>query len=297
MIYDAIVVGMGPAGVSAAIYLKRAGLQILCLDKAMIGGTLNFIDKVDNYPGIISINGPSLSAQMYKQILDLDIEFKNQNVLDIIDGPVKKVVMKTDEYTCKNVIIATGRIARSLGLEYEEELMGRGISTCALCDGALYKNQDVAVIGGGNSALSEALYLANICKTVYLVHRRDSFRADQEIIDKINNQHNVEKILNTKVISLHPSDGKLESITLENGRTLKIGCMFTYVGYVPGTKFSTSLDIMDAQGYIEVDSNCETKIKGIYAVGDIIKKDLYQIVTATSEGAIAATHIIKNCKN
>lgn len=296
MIYDAIIIGMGPAGVSAAIYLKRAGLQILCLDKAMIGGTLNFIDKVDNYPGIVSINGPVLSSQMYQQIKDLDIPFKNQNVLDILDGEEKKVITKNEEYTSRNVIIATGRIARSLGLEHEEELIGKGISNCALCDGALYKNQDVAVIGGGNSALSEALYLSNICKHVYLVHRRDTFRADQELIDQINKQQNVELITNAKVVSINPKEERLDSITLDNGRTLSVSCMFTYVGYVPGTKFNTGLDIMDEQGYIPVDQNCETKLKGIYAIGDIIKKELYQIVTATSEGAIAATHIIKNSK-
>ena len=201
-----------------------------------------------------------------------------------------------EEYSCRNIIIATGRIARSLGLEHESELMGHGISTCALCDGALYKGKDVAVIGGGNSALSEAMYLSKICRHVYLIHRRDVFRADQQLIDQMNNQQNVEQILQAKVDSLLPKDGKLESITLDNGRTLQVSCMFTYVGYVPGTKFHTSLPIMDEQGYIEVNQNCETEIKGIYAVGDIIKKDLYQIVTATSEGAIAATHIVKNIK-
>ena len=297
MIYDLIIVGMGPAGVSAAIYAKRAGLSLLCLDKSMIGGTLNYIDRIDNYPGFYNITGPELSFKMYDQLKELEVEFKNKNVLDVEDGIVKKVITENEIYECKNVIIATGRVSRSLGLENEDELLGKGISHCALCDGALYKDKVVAVVGGGNSALSEALYLSSICKKVYLIHRRNEFSVKGQIVNDIKSKQNVEFFMERKIAKLNKLENKLSSIELDNGIELEIACLFSYVGYVPGTKFATSLDIADERGYILVDEKCMTKINGIYAVGDIIKKDLYQIVNAAAEGAIAATDIANKLRS
>lgn len=298
MLYDLVIVGMGPAGISAAIYAKRAGLNILCLDKMMPGGYLNFIDRVDNYPGFYNISGPELAFKMQEQLKELEVPFVMENVVDIeINDDIKNVITSKNSYLTKNVIIATGRVSRQLGLENELELEGKGISHCALCDGALFKGRDVAVVGGGNSALQEAKYLANICNKVYIIHRRDSFRADAELVQEIENQHNVELVKNVTITKLLSDGDKLIGVELSNGLSLDIACLFSYVGYVPGTKFATSLNITDKDGYIDVDDNYETKISGIYAIGDIIKQRIYQIVTATSDGAVCATIIFDRLKS
>ena len=295
MIYDLIIIGMGPAGVSAAIYAKRAGLNVLCLDKAMIGGYVNYIDKIENYPGMI-MSGPDLAFKFYEHIKQLDIEFVNKEVLSVVLGDVKKVVTCDNEYSCKNVLIATGRIPRKLGLDNEDELEGKGISHCALCDGAFYKDKVVAVVGGGDSALQETLYLANLCEKVYLIHRRDEFKAANYLLDKVQNKDNIVRILNTSISCLETKDERLSSILLDSGDELEVDGLFVYVGFVPGTKFATELEITDKDGYILVDKNFETKVKGIYAVGDIIKKDVYQVSTAIGDGAYAAINIIEKCK-
>lgn len=295
MIYDLIIVGMGPAGVSAAIYAKRAGLNILCIEKNMVGGYLNFIDRIDNYPGFYEITGPDLAFEFLNQVKKTGIDVKKAKVLDIKNGDVKKVITDKGEFESKYVILATGRVSRELGLEHENELIGRGISHCALCDGTLYKDKEVAVVGGGNAAIQETLYLSSICKKVYLIHRRDKFTAQEELLNKLDKLDNVEKIMNSKIDKLNVTDDvRLDSVVLDSGRVINVPCLFTYIGYVPGTKLS--LDIMDESGYVQVDNYCESSEDGIYAVGDIIKKELYQIVTATSEGAIAATKIVERCK-
>lgn len=298
MIYDLIIVGMGPAGISASIYAKRAGLNILCVDKMMPGGYLNFIDRVDNYPGYYNISGPELAFKMQDQLKELEVPFVMENVIDIkVNDNIKIVVTSKNSYSCKNVIIATGRVSRQLGLENELELEGKGISHCALCDGALFKGRDVAVVGGGNSALQEAKYLAGICNKVYIIHRRDSFRADVQLVNEIDNQQNVEFIKNVTITKLISDGNKLVGVELSNGTSLDIACLFSYVGYVPGTKFATSLNITDKDGYIDVDDNYETNILGVYAVGDIIKQRIYQIVTAVSDGAVCATIISDRLKS
>ncbi len=295
MIYDLIVVGMGPAGVSAAIYAKRAGLNVLCLDKAMIGGYVNYIDRVENYAGMI-MSGPDLAFNFYEHIKELDIEVINKEVLSVIDDNVKKVITNDNEYLCKNVLIATGRVPRKLDLENEDELEGKGISHCALCDGSFYKGKVVAVVGGGDSALQETLYLSNLCEKVYLIHRRDEFKVTGSLLDKIQEKDNVVRIMNTSISALGMEEGRLNSILLDSGDELEVDGLFVYVGFVPGTKFANELGITDENGYIIVDKHFETKIKGIYAVGDIIKKDIYQISTAVGDGAEAAINIIEKCK-
>lgn len=297
MIYDLIIIGMGPAGISASIYAKRAGLNILCLDKTMPGGYLNFIDRIDNYPGVYNITGPELAFNMYNQVKKLDINFKNANVLNIIsDVDTKKVVTANEDYLCKNVIIATGRISKKLGLAHEEELIGKGLSHCALCDGILYKDEKVAVVGGGESALSETLYLADLCSKVYLIHRRSKFTVNEKLFEKILNKQNVEILYDTEITALNVENEVLASITLNNEKILKVSCLFSYIGYVPGTKFADELNLTNQKGYIEVDDNYQTKIDGIYAVGDIIEKEMYQIVTAVAEGAMASNCIINKLK-
>lgn len=296
MIYDLIVVGMGPAGVSSAIYAKRAGLNVLCIDKAMIGGYLNYIDKIDNYPGLYGISGPDFAFKLYEHIQELDIEFKNENVVSIVDGDIKEVVTNLEKYLCKNVIIATGRTSRMLGLNGEEEFLGRGISHCALCDGTFYKNKKVAVVGGGDSALQEAIYLSNIADEVYLIHRNSKFRAFSNLIDKINEKNNIVKLMNTNIVDLKSAEGKLVGIELDNGRTLDVDGLFVYIGFVPATEFANELGITNTDGYIVVNDKYETKLKGIYAVGDIILKDVYQISTAVADGVYASINVIENCK-
>lgn len=295
MIYDLIIIGMGPAGVSAAIYAKRAGLNVLCLDKAMIGGYVNYIDKIENYPGMV-MSGPDLAFKFYEHIKELDIEFVNKEVISVIDGDVKKIVTSDEEYLCKNVLIATGRVPRKLGLVNEEELEGRGISHCALCDGAFYKGKTVAVVGGGDSALQETLYLANLCEKVYLIHRREEFKVAGSLLEKIQDKDNVVRIMNTTISELGIEDDKLSSILLDSGDDLEVDGLFVYVGFVPGTKFANELGITDEDGYIVVNKSYESKVKGIYAVGDIIKKVVYQVSTAVGDGAEAAINIIEKCK-
>ena len=295
MIYDLIIIGMGPAGVSAAIYAKRAGLNVLCLDRAMIGGYVNYIDRVENYPGMI-MSGPDLAFKFYEHIKELDIEFVNKEVISVLDGEVKKVVTSDTEYLCKNVLVATGRVPRKLGLNNEDLLEGRGISHCALCDGAFYKGKIVAVVGGGDSALQETLYLSNLCEKVYLIHRRDEFRVTGSLLEKIQDKDNIVRVMNTNITELEIEEDRLHSVLLDSGDELEVDGLFIYVGFVPGTKFANDLEITDENGYIIVNNKFESKRKGIYAVGDIIKKDIYQVSTAVGDGAVAAINIIENCK-
>lgn len=292
MVYDLIIIGLGPAGVSAAIYAKRAGLNVLCFEKAMIGGYLNFIDKIDNYPGLYGISGPDFAFNLYDTIKKLNIEVENKEVINIEDGDLKKVLTSNDSYLCKKVLIATGRMPKNLGLENERKLLGKGISHCALCDGMFYKDKDIAIVGGGASALQEALYLSNICNKIYLVVRKDKFNIEGELVNKVNEKINISKIMGVNVIGIDEEGNHLANIKLDNEEVLNVAGLFIYIGFEPCTYFANSLGITNSEGYILVDNNYESNIKGIYAVGDIIKKDIYQISTAVGEGAVAATKII-----
>lgn len=294
MVYDLIIVGMGPAGVTAAIYAKRAGLNVLCFDSSMIGGYLNYIDRIDNYPGLYGISGPDFAFKLFDTIKELNIDYYNKKVIKIEkDGEYKKVIAEDNEYKCKNVIIAIGRKMRKLGLDKEDELLGKGISRCALCDGNFFKDKDVCVVGGGNSALQEALYLANICNKIYVIHRRDNFRADKELINRLINKDNIEIIYNANVKELLTNKGVLSGVRLDNKVEIDVSGLFVYIGFVPDTEFISNLNITNEEGYILVNDKYETKIKGIYAIGDIIKKDIYQIGTAVADGIIAVTDIIE----
>jgi len=297
MKYDYIIIGAGPAGVSAAIYAKRAGLKVLLLDKGMIGGYLNFIDRVDNYPGCKHITGPDLAFQMYEQVQELNVEFKNEEVIDLVNLEDKKeVITNKGKYETRFILIATGRVSSNLGLEHEKELLGKGISHCALCDGNFYRDKDVAVIGHGEGALREALYLARMCHKVYLINRFKEFKAPKLVINQVREKGNIIEINEVMVKKIMVQDGVLGGIVISNGREIKIAGMFTYVGYKPEAKFKTNLNIMDDNGYIKVDCNCETKIKGIYAAGDVVRKEVYQIVTAVGEGAMATVDVIKKIR-
>lgn len=289
MTYDSIIIGMGIAGISAAVYAKRSGSNVLLLEKMRPGGIINTIDKIENYPGFKSITGPDLAFQLFDQVNALQVPYKMEEVINIsLENDIKIVKTTCSEYRALNVLIATGRSPILLGLPNEEKLIGKGISTCALCDGYLYKGKEIAVVGGGNSALQEALYLSNIVNKIYLIHRRDQFRGDEELVSRVKEKENIEILYNSQVTELKENNDELKSIVINNEKELPVSAMFVYIGYAPKTEFAKELGITNPVGYIEVDENFETKVPGIYAAGDIIIKKVYQIVTAASEGATAA---------
>lgn len=299
--YDVIIIGMGPAGITSALYLKRANLNCLIIEKNTPGGLLNKTSTVENYPGIIQITGPDLAYKFYEQLNAQQIPQKFEEVKEIIDNnDYKKVVTNKGEYTAKKIIIAIGREPKKLKNTNEERLEGKGISFCSLCDGTLYKNEEVSIIGGGNSALEEALYLSDICKKVTIINKSNSLKGDSILIDKVNDKENIEVINNSEVKEFHGKNDKLEYVTLKTDKEdkdLYVKACFIFIGYEPATKFLKNLDILDEKGYINVDEARRTKIKGIYAAGDIVKKEAYQIITASSDGAIAAVSCIKDLMN
>ena len=297
MTYDLIIIGSGIAGITAAIYAKRSNLNVLILEKSAPGGLLNKIDKINNYPGYKEIAGMELAEKLFEQIKELNIEINYEEVINIeLLNDLKKVVTTDDEYITKSVLIATGRVPKKIGLENEEDLYGRGLSTCALCDGNFFKGKDVAVIGGGNSALSEALYLSNIVNKVYLIHRRNEFKAEENIIKQVLEKDNIEVVYNSQVTNINKENEIVSSISINNDYQINVAGVFVYIGYHPGTNFIERLSITNPNGYIITNGFCETGIPGIYAAGDIIEKQVYQLVTAASEGAIAAININKDCK-
>lgn len=287
---NTVIIGAGVAGVTAAIYLKNAGIPFVLIEKGVVGGQINRASQIENYPGIPSIDGPSLAFNLYEQLKKLDIEIKFDEVkrIEIVDNK-KYVYLIGEQIECQNIIVATGRKPRQLGLENEEKYIGQGISFCALCDGHFFKEKEVAVVGGGDSALEEASYLSNICKKVYLLHRNNNFRAQNTFLEKVRNNKKIIIKENVNIIKLN-GDKNLNSIELDNGEVLNINGLFIYIGNVPDVSF-ISLD--NENGYIIVDKNMETNIKGIYACGDVVLKKTYQLTTAIGEGAIAANSIIK----
>lgn len=290
--FDVVIVGCGIAGMTSAIYLKRSNLNVCMIEKNAPGGQLNMINEINNYPGFESIDGPTLAFNVFNQIKKLEVPYKYANALEIIDNIEYKMI-KTDkeEITCKNVVIATGRRPRELGLQNEKRLLGKGISYCSICDGTLYKDKVVAVVGGGNSAIESALYLAEICQKVYLIHRTESYRAENTLMENIKEKENIELIKNAKITELKEKDDKLSSVIINDGKEIKCNGLFINVGNVPIPIKCKNLKL--EENYIVVDNKMESNIEGIYACGDIIKKDVYQITTAISEGTIAAINIIK----
>ncbi len=292
--YDLIIIGMGISGVSAGIYAHRAGLKVLILEGSTPGGTINGISKIENYPGISSISGPDLAYNLFTEINKLGIEYKLERVTDVILEKVKKIKTTNNVYEAQNLLIASGRRPKMLGLKNEEKFLGRGISTCALCDGALYKNSDVAVIGGGSSALSEALYLANIVNKVYLIHRREEFRGEDTLVRELKEKNNIELILNNEVTELKIENNVLKGIILKDGKVINVKGIFIYIGFIPNTDFLINTEIAMDSGYILVNEHHKTNIKGVYASGDVVKKDIYQIINAASEGAEAVVYMTSN---
>lgn len=296
--YDVIVVGSGPAGITSAIYLKRANINVCIMEKSAPGGQLNKSSTIENYPGFNKISGPELAYSFYEQILKLDIPFINEEVIKIEDKTSYKIVETNKKtYTCKGIILALGRKPRSFDNKNVSLLEGKGVSYCSLCDGPLFKNQDVSIIGGGNSALEESLYLSDICKSVTIINRRDVLRGDKMLVDKVLKKDNINILYNSEVVEFNKKDDFLESLLINtNGKLnkLDVKACFIFIGYVPATDFLSNLDILDEKGYIKTDKNLKTDIPFIYACGDTINKQVYQIVTATGEGAVSAISFIND---
>lgn len=292
--YDLIVIGMGIGGITAGIYAKRGNLNVLLLDREAPGGMLNKIEKISNYPGLINVRGVDFSQKLFEQVRDLEIPYKFEEVIELkVEDDVKKVITNRGEYLCNNVVIATGTKPKFLGLDNEKDLLGRGISTCATCDGAFYRGRDVAVVGSGNSALQESLYLSNICNKVYILNRKNGFKGEDILIDKVKNTPNIEIICEVNIKEYNEVEGKIESIVLDNGTKLNVSGVFIYIGYRPNSDIFKNLNITNMDGHIIVDENFETNIEGVYAIGDVIKKDIYQLITASSDAIHAVSNISK----
>lgn len=292
--YDIIIVGAGPAGLTAALYAGRANKKILVLEAKAYGGQIVSAHEVSNYPGIQSISGIDYATNLYNQVIDLGVEVKFETVLSITDD--KEVTTNKEKYQAKAIILATGAENRKLRIENEEELVGKGVSYCATCDGNFYKGKDVAVVGGGNSALEDALYLSDIVSKVYLIHRRDEFRGEAKLISDIKKKGNIELILNSNVTKINGTD-KVESITVNNEKEIKVDGLFIAVGQEPKNIIFKDVIDVDDKGYIIAVDDVHTNKKGIYVAGDAREKLLRQLTTAVSDGSIAATVAIKEMEN
>lgn len=288
--YDIIVIGGGPAGLTAAIYAKRANKSVLVLEKATFGGQITFSPKVENIPGFTEVSGNEFADKLVEQALAQGVEFEFCEALEIKDGATKTVVTDSGEFESKAVIIATGAKHRHLGIEKEEEFIGNGISFCAVCDGAFFKGQDVAVIGGGNSALVEALQLSELCKTVYVVQNLDYLTGEAALCKRIDEKNNIKVILSTTVDSI-VGDDTFKGININtNGNIseLKIDGMFVAIGLIPQNEAFANVLTLNNYGYADYDENCTGEKAGIFVAGDCRSKTIRQVTTAVADGAVSA---------
>ena len=288
---DIIIVGSGPAGMSAAVYGKRAGLSVLVIEKVYYGtGQVAESSHVDNYLGIPGINGYELGEKFRSHAEGLGVEFKDGEVIRFEKADDRWYVhLKNGEtLESKTVVYAAGAAHRHLGVPGEEELSGKGVSYCATCDGAFFKGKDVAVVGGGNTAMDDAIYLSDICNKVYLVHRRDVFRGDATTLMKLEETENIELVVPAKVQEVK-GEQVVTALQLEDGRSLEVSGVFVAVGMQPATSMLQGIVLMDDNGYIIADETGRTSAAGFFAAGDVRTKELRQIITAVSDGANAAT--------
>ncbi|USS88682.1 thioredoxin-disulfide reductase [Fructilactobacillus cliffordii] len=291
--YDVIVIGAGPAGMTAALYASRAELSVLMLDRGVYGGQMNNTAEIENYTGFKSILGPDLSEKMYESSTQFGVEYAYGEVTRIeLAGDQKIVHTAEDQFEAPAVIIGSGSEYRKLGVPGEDEYGGRGVSYCAVCDGAFFKNEDVVVVGGGDSAVQEATYLANLAKKVTVVHRRDQLRAQKILQERAFARDNIEFVWNSNVTEILGDGKKVSGVALKNNQTgatseLPTAGVFVYVGILPITEAFKDLGITDEQGWILTNDEMETNVPGIFAVGDVRKKHLRQITTAVGDGGVA----------
>ncbi|PFK35180.1 thioredoxin-disulfide reductase [Bacillus cereus] len=293
-IYDVIIIGAGPAGMTAAVYTSRANLSTLMLERGIPGGQMANTEDVENYPGYESILGPDLSNKMFEHAKKFGAEYAYGDVKEIIDGKeYKTVVAGKKEYKTRAIIVASGAEYKKIGVPGEKELGGRGVSYCAVCDGAFFKEKELVVIGGGDSAVEEGVYLTRFASKVTIVHRRDALRAQKILQDRAFQNEKVDFIWNHTVKEINEENGKVGSVTLVDVNSgeeqeFKADGVFVYIGMLPLSKPFTELGITNENGYIETNERMETKVPGIFAAGDVREKMLRQIVTATGDGSIAA---------
>ncbi|MBP5608776.1 MAG: thioredoxin-disulfide reductase [Lachnospiraceae bacterium] len=289
---DIIIIGAGTAGLSAAIYALRAGKSVLLMEQLTYGGQIINTPEVENYPGIKSISGFDFAQGLYEQAEALGAELKYEQVTGIEDGEVKKVKTSGGEYECKAIILATGAKNRPLGLDKETEFIGSGISYCATCDGAFFKGRVVAVNGGGNTALEDALFLSNYCKKVYLIHRRDEFRGEVKQVEKLKEKENIEFVLNSTITELL-GESELKGVKVHDkvsgeDKDLELDGLFIAIGQMPENAAFAPLIELDKGGYIVAGEDCKTNVEGIFAAGDCRTKTVRQLTTAAADGAVAA---------
>lgn len=288
--YDVVVIGSGIAGMTASIYLKRGGLNTLVIENNALGGQLVKGFDIENYPGYMKINSVDLAENIYKQVNNLKVDYLFENISKI-DLEKKEITIKDKKIRAKYIVIACGRREKRLNLENEDKLIGNGISFCATCDGNFYKNKDVVVVGGSNTAVTEAIYLANIVKSVTILYRKGELRSERTLIDRLDDYSNIRVIYNVNVDKYNLEEDKLVSVTLDNGEEVFCDGVFLAVGFIPNSEM---FNCDKENGYIIVDDNFETSIRGVYAVGDIVKKKIYQLTTAASDATIAAGMIIED---
>lgn len=290
---DIIIVGAGTAGLTAAIYARRAGRSVLLFEAVAYGGQIINTPDIENYPGIAHISGFDFATALYQQAMDLGAELKYERVVRVESLRDKKIVhTEKGAYEAGAVILATGAKNRPLGLEREEEMIGRGVSYCATCDGMFFRGKDVVVAGGGNTALEDAAFLANYCRRVYLVHRRDAFRGSAQTAEKLAKTDNVEFVLNSRVTKIL-GDQKVEGVEVTNKltgeiRTIPAAALFIAVGQMPDNGAFSDLVTIGEGGYIAAGEDCRTKTHGIYTAGDCRAKTVRQLTTAAADGAVAA---------
>ncbi|OPJ62833.1 thioredoxin-disulfide reductase [Clostridium chromiireducens] len=288
---DIIIVGGGPAALTAALYAGRAGLDALMLEKQYEGGQIVTTNEVENYPGFRSITGPELANTMYEHAKDFGSNMKYEEVIDIkIDGDIKKVITGAQTYESKVVILSMGAQPKKIGIDREEELTGKGVSYCATCDGGFYRKKVVAVIGGGDTAVEDALHLSRLAEKVYVIIRKDSLRANKSAQKKLFETNNVEIIFNSVVTKLKGEE-RLNSIEITNNNgqvaDLEVNGVFVAIGSDPSTELVKDLVALDKNGYIIADESCKTNVEGIFAIGDIRTKEVRQVLTAAADGAVS----------
>jgi thioredoxin reductase (NADPH) len=293
-IYDVIIIGAGPAGMTAAVYTSRANLSTLMLERGVPGGQMANTEEVENYPGFDHILGPELSTKMFDHAKKFGAEYAYGDIKELIDGKeYKTVIAGKKQFKARAIIITTGAEYKKIGVPGEKELGGRGVSYCAVCDGAFFKQKELVVVGGGDAAVEEGVYLTRFASKVTIVHRRDSLRAQKILQDRAFNNEKIDFIWNHTIKEINDKDGKVGSVTLVNTETgeeqnFTTDGVFIYIGMVPLSKPFENLGITNNMGYIETNEKMETKVEGVFAAGDVREKTLRQIVTATGDGSIAA---------
>lgn len=295
--YDVVIIGAGPGGMTAALYASRANLKVLMLDRGAYGGQMNNTAAVENYPGFKSILGPDLAEEMYQSATQFGAEYAYGTVTAVkLDGTDRIVVTDDGEYRAKAVIVATGSENRKLGVPGEEKYSGRGVSYCAVCDGAFFRDRDVTVIGGGDSAVEESIYLTQMVKHVNIVHRRDQLRAQKVAQERAFKNDKIDFTWNSNVIAINGDDQKVTSVTVKNNQTgaeeeVPTAGVFIYVGNVPMTAPFKDLGVTDEHGWMVTDNRMRTKVPGIFAIGDVRQHQLQQITTAVGDGGIAGQEV------